>query len=277
MTQIHLCQPDDVKSCGACCGIYNYVVNTREELSARFDYRRKLMQKVRHGELSLESYRDALRHREDGRRIYKTIYTCEFAGWLDGDRKRVGCMIHPMQNAGIDMRDMSFYGREICEGHFCPSYQKLSDNEARIIVDTLDDWYLFGAVITDIDYVKTLFRIIQDMIGEEIKPERIRNSDKLKNILNRYYKFKVSWPFRDVKRPRFGKYYFVGEEYDIDKIDYACLGADIPVYDPVFLSLSSAFESRGELDVAINAIDVLIEEFTYEYSGIDRQDYRFRP
>jgi hypothetical protein len=270
MTRIHLCQPDNLKSCGACCGIYNYVGNTREELSVRFNYREKLIQKVRHGGLSLEAYRDAIRHREDGRRIYKTIFTCEFAGWLDGERKKVGCMIHPMQNNGSDMRDVSFYGREICEGHFCPSYQKLNENESRIIVDTIDDWYLFGAVITDIDFVKTFFRIAQNRIGEEIKPVLVSVSPKLKDVINRYYHLKVSWPFRDSKRPRFGKYYFVGEEYDIDKIDYAGLGAIAPVYDPIFLSLSSAFESRKELDVAINMLDVLIDEFTYEYSGTDK-------
>ena len=270
MTRIHLCQPDNLKSCGACCGIYNYVGNTREELAARFNYREKLMQKVRQEKLSLEAYRDAVRRREDGRRIYLTIYTCEFTGWLDGERNKVGCMIHPMQNGGNDMRDISFYGREICEGHFCPSYQKLNENEALIICDTLGDWYLFGTVITDIDFVKTFFRIAQDRLGEEIKPFLVSLSPRLKDILNRYYNLKVLWPFRDTKHPRFGKYYFVGEEYDIDKIDYANLGADVPVYDPIFLSLSSAFRSRMELDMAINTIDVLIDEFTYEYSGTDK-------
>jgi len=274
MTRIHLCQPDENKSCGACCGIYNYVENTRDELAARFDYRETLMRKVRCGKLSLEAYRDAVRRREDGRRIYKTIYTCEFAGWLDGERKKVGCMIHPMQNGGNDMRDVSFYGREICEGHFCPSYQKLDENEARIIVETLDDWYLFGAVITEIDYVKTFFRIVHNILGEEIKPLVVKSSDKLKDILNRYYTLKETCPFRDIKRPRFGKYYFLGEEYDIDKINYEALGALTPVYDPVLLSLSSAFGSKQELDMAINMLDVIIDEFTYEYSRIVNKNNR---
>ncbi len=64
MTSIHLCQPDKNKSCGACCGIYNYVANTKFELIRRFDYREKLMQKVRNRELSLEAYRDIIRRRE---------------------------------------------------------------------------------------------------------------------------------------------------------------------------------------------------------------------
>ena len=31
----HLCQPDSRKSCGACCGIYNYADSSREALVAR--------------------------------------------------------------------------------------------------------------------------------------------------------------------------------------------------------------------------------------------------
>ncbi len=109
--------------------------------------------------------------------------------------------------------------------------------------------------------------------GEEIKPHVVRESQRLKDIINRYCSLKVSWPFSDTKRPRFGKYYFVGEEYDIDKIDYEGLGADVPVYAPIFLSLSSAFECREELDMAINMLDVIIGEFTYEYPGTDKQNY----
>ncbi len=61
----------------------------------------------------------------------KTIYTCEFAGWLDGGRKKIGCMIHPMQNNGNDMRDTSFYGREIMlRAISCPSYQKLESERS---------------------------------------------------------------------------------------------------------------------------------------------------
>ncbi len=265
MTDIHLCQPDSCKSCAACCGIYNYVRNTRAELVSRFEYRGRLMAKVRSGELSLDGYRDIVRRREDGRRIYKTIYTCEFAGFLDEARKRVGCMLHPMVTGGSDLRVHSFYGQEICDGHFCPSYQKLNNNEAMSVMNVVDDWYLFGSVITDIDFVKTFFTIVQNTLGEEIAPASVEASPLLKEILHGYFSLKVTWPFRDVSRPRFGKYYFVGEEYDIDRIDYQRLGASVPPYDPIFLSLSSLFKTKDELDRANTTIDKLIKGFCDEY------------
>ena len=32
---VHLCQPDASKSCGACCGLYNYADSSREALAER--------------------------------------------------------------------------------------------------------------------------------------------------------------------------------------------------------------------------------------------------
>ncbi|MFY9399505.1 MAG: hypothetical protein WAR22_14185 [Desulfomonilia bacterium] len=273
MVNIHLCQPDASKSCAACCGIYNYVQNTRESLVQRFRYRSALMAKVRDGRLSLDDYRDIVRRREDGRRIFKTIYSCEFVGFIGGAEKRVGCMLHPMTTGGCDLRENSFYGREICDGHFCPSYQKLDPNEVLCVLSTIDDWYLYGTVITDIDFVKTFFRLVQNALGVEIPPEAIETSPELRRLLGEYFSLKLTWPFRDTSRPRFGKYYFVGEEYAIDRIDYDALGLEPGPYDPVFLSLSSRFSSKDELDRATRTIDNLFKGFCHAYERLHREHH----
>jgi hypothetical protein len=62
MVNIHLCQPDATKSCAACCGIYNYVENTRDELEQRFLYRTRLFERVREGTLAMEEYQGIFRH-----------------------------------------------------------------------------------------------------------------------------------------------------------------------------------------------------------------------
>ncbi len=273
MVNVHLCQPDATKSCAACCGIYNYVENTRPALMRRFEYRGLLMAGVRAGTLSLDEYRSAVRHREDGKRIFKTIYSCEFAGFVDDSRQRVGCMLHPMVTGGCDLREVSFYGREICDGHFCPSYQKLAANEALCVISCIDDWYLYGSVITDIDFVKSFFRLAQNRLGEEISPEALKASPGLARILKSYFSLKLDWTFRDTARPRFGKYYFVGEEYAVDRIDYESLRADIPPYDSIFLSLSSSFASKDELDRATTTIDNLLKGFCHEYERSHREHH----
>ena len=269
MLDIHLCQPGGKKSCAACCGIYNYADNLKHSLLKRFAYRSQIFSKVRAGSLALDAYRDIVRHREDGKRIYRTIYTCEFVGFLNRAKTKVGCMLHPLQNQGRDLREKSFYGRDLCEGHFCPSYEKLCAHEARIVIDSIEDWYLYGAVITDIDYVKAFFKIVQDVLGEEVQPGRIKDNPRLQSFLEEYFGLKTAWPFRDTARPRFGKYYFVGEEYAIHRIDYATLDAGPSSYDPILLSLSSHFTTRQDLDVANSMLDVIIEGFIREYGRSD--------
>ncbi|MEA2102290.1 MAG: hypothetical protein U9P80_06920, partial [Thermodesulfobacteriota bacterium] len=172
-------------------------------------------------------------------------------------------------NSGRDLRDISFYGRDICEGHLCPSYDKILDNEARIVVDVIDDWYLYGIVITDIDFIKTFFFLVQNRLGESIDPGRVSPNPGARAAMMRYFNLKIRWPFRDTLRPRFGKYFFLGEEYDIDRIDYESLGASPSVYDPVFLSLSSVFNTRKELTEAEDMVNSIMDDFIYEYTRVD--------
>ncbi len=276
MTGIHLCQPDDSKSCAACCGIYNYVKNTRQQLVERLRLRTRLFSLVRKGDVSISTYREVLRHREDQRRIYKTIYACEFVGFLDARETRVGCMLHPAQNDGHDMRDIGFYGKKLCETHLCPSYYKLSQEEASVVVDVINDWYLYGVVVTDIDFVKSLFSVVQDRIGESINPDVVVSSEPLKSAFMRYFKLKEYWPFKDTTRARFGKYFFIGEDYDIARIDYASIGASTSPYDAIFMSLSSAFRDKDALDSANRMIDMIMDELSTEYTKAYREYNRYR-
>jgi len=134
-----------------------------------------------------------------------------------------------------------------------------------VLLAALDDWYLYGCAVTDIDFIKTFFLQIQNRLGESLDVKRVQASPVLLEIIRRYCGLKISWPFRDTTRPRFGKYYFVGEEYDIARIDYLSLNAPVSPYDAVFVSLSSFFENREELDKGNRMVGALIEEFCHGY------------
>ena len=69
----------------------------------------------------------------------------------------VGCLLHPMVNNGKDLREHSFYGKELCASHECPSYIYLTEEEKKSVIYGADDWYIYGLVITDIDFVKGYF------------------------------------------------------------------------------------------------------------------------
>jgi len=157
--------------------------------------------------------------------------------------------LHPEQNEGADLRESSFYGRELCAGHFCPSHYFIAQSHSRILIKIIDDWYLYGLVVTDIDLVNLYFRLIADRIGEDLKPE-IFNNEKLKNIALDYFGWKINWPFRSLETNRLGKYYFDGSQYMISHIDYEKFGRAVSPLNAILLSLSSAFADAEELERA---------------------------
>ncbi len=257
-TSIHLCQPGDGKSCGACCGIYNYVDSSREALAARLRLRTERFHRDCRTAEDLAIFSRTIRAAEDQRRRFEVIYCCEYAGFLDRGERRVGCLLHPAQNSGVDRREASFYGRELCDGHLCPSHHFLSRSEKLILIDLLDDWYLYGLCLTDIDLVKEYLRHIADGLGGAPAPDRFRNPT-VRAIARRFFSFKLTWPFRSPDANRFGRFYFDGTQHMIRPIDYAALGGERSRYDGIFLSLSSVFGNRRELDRAEEMIRENIE------------------
>jgi hypothetical protein len=243
---INLCQPDDRKSCGACCGIYNYVDSSPGALRDRLRRRSERFRGDVQGRKDLAAFSRTIRAAEDQARRFEVIYCCEYVGFLDHAERRVGCLLHPAQNGGIDMRDVSFYGRELCDGHLCPSYHFLSREEQTILVELLDGWYLYGLCITDIDLVKDYFRHIGECLGETPVPEMFRRAPA-RTIARRFFAFKLDWPFRSPEISRFGRFFFDGSVHTIRPIDYAALGCERSRYDGIFLSLSSLFGNRREL------------------------------
>ncbi len=267
MTQsddLHLCQPDQGKSCGACCGLYNYADSRREALSARLRNRTALYREIPKSPEGLRLFSSLVREREDQAQRYEVIYCCEYLGFMDDEERRVGCLLHPAVNEGVDLREVSFYGRDLCAGHLCPSYYYLSRNEKQALFHICNDWYLYGLIVTDIDLVKAFFRLISDEIGEE-PPAKLFRDSVFQGLAADFFSLKLTWPFRSPDIHRFGKYYFDGSQYMIKYIDYDRLGRHRSPFDGIFLSLSSVFTMGEELDRAEGIIRSHITRFIYAY------------
>jgi hypothetical protein len=259
-----LCQPDPGKSCGACCGLYNYADSSRSSLCARLRQRTLRFKKTITSGRSLKDFAQETLSLEDFRKRYEVIYCCEYLGFLDGEEKRVGCLLHPALNSGVDRREVSFYGQELCAGHLCPSHQYLQDNHKKILVKIIDDWYLYGLCLTDIDLVRTYFRLLSDGVGEEITAIIFENAE-LKACALEFFSWKVAWPFHSQDSNRLGKYYFDGSEYMISRIDYERLGRQLSAYQAIFLSLCSFFRNGEDLDQAEELIRQNLEKFIGVY------------
>lgn len=262
-----LCQPDAGKSCGACCGLYNYVDSSREALTQRMRARTKRFREMVKLPGDIESYAQATFAAEDFKKRYEVIYCCEYLGFLDDEEKKVGCLVHPMQNDGIDMRAGSFYGQEVCAGHLCPSHHFIPRSQQLILLKIIDDWYLYGLCLTDIDLVVTYFRLIADRIGQELSPD-VFDQQALTDVALAYFNWKTTWPFRSEEANRLGKYYFDGSQYMISHIDYEKLGREISPLNAILLSLSSEFKHADELAEAEKMVWSNIEKFVSLYRGI---------
>ena len=259
-----LCQPDADKSCGACCGLYNYADSSCASLTGRLRARTERFRQLVKAPGDIEYYAKATFSSEDFAKRYEVIYCCEYLGFLDDAEKKVGCLLHPSQNSGLDLRAGSFYGQETCAGHICPSHHFIPKNQAQIMIKIIDNWYLYGLCLTDIDLVTDYFRLLADRIGEELKPDVFDNSS-LNDIAREFFNWKINWPFRSEETNRLGKYYFDGSQYMISYIDYAKLGREISPLDKIFMSLSSTFKNTQEIEEAEDLIMANMRRFVAMY------------
>ena len=265
-TFIHLCQPDANKSCGACCGLYNYADSSEASLILRLRRRTDCFRKTVRTTEDLPLFSDMVKISEDQTKIYEVIHCCEYLGFLDDEGKKVGCLLHPQQG-GIDLRDVSFYGKDLCSGHLCPSYNFISREEKQALISIIDDWYLYGLCLTDIDLVTEYFRMISNGVSEMPSPEKFRKG-VLKDVALRFFSLKITWPFRSSAVNRFGKYYFDGSQYMISYIDYSALGCEKSRFDRIFMSLCSEFKNVRDLKRGESLIQANFDEFVHAYSSL---------
>lgn len=263
---IHLCQPDASKSCAACCGIYNFILNDRFHTVQRLSRNTRALRCADRGRTEcLQAHARAFRSPDNGEaKRFETVFNCEYVGFLNEDETLTGCLLHPARHRGRDLRDHSFYGAQLCEGHFCLSYYYLTLAEQQLVVNTLDDWYLYGLVITDIDLVKGYFQAVANRLGESIDPFKAARFP-LKQKVRDFFHWKLSWPFSPLKPDRFGKYLFKGESYEEIRIPYGRWHRKPSAHHSVLTALGSEFSTSAELDRAEALIEESVLDFVKAY------------
>lgn len=260
---MNLCQPDERKSCGACCGLYNFQDHSRTTLNSLLQKRSRFF-KTAPDKLKGESFRRQLKELEQSPSLLRDIYNCEFLGFIDREHKKVGCLLHPALNQGNDLRRYSFYGRELCAEHFCLSHTYLRDIEKLAVSEALDDWYLYGLVITDLDFIKDFFQEVQARLGDCLRPEKFRR-EPVRKALAAYFALKENWPFA-AKENRLGKYYFSQGEYQIAHLEYEKRWQIKPSrFDKILVSLTSQFSSPQDVQEAELLIEHKIKDFLAVY------------
>ena len=169
-------------------------------------------------------------------------------------------MLHPVLHQGQDLRTCSFYGAELCVNHFCISYTSLTPVEQTTVICSLDDWHLYGLVLTDVDFVKAFFTHLQNRMGDSVRADKLEKVP-VQHALRNYFALKGAWKFSS-SRSRLGKYYFSQAEYRIARIDYEENWDMRPSpFDTIFVSLASAFNTEEEVLEAEDIIEEKIRRF----------------
>ncbi|MEW6351586.1 MAG: hypothetical protein AB1646_21250 [Thermodesulfobacteriota bacterium] len=160
---LNLCWPDGSKSCAACCGLYNLVDGRRSTLLPRLEARTRTFAEVVRDPDAIAEFAVRVREQEAVTPLDPVIHVCEFVGFTDAAWRAPGCMLHPTApgNRGVDFRGLCHYGSMACKGFFCPATEELEAYQAEIVIELIDDWHLYGLVATDVDYVKSVFRLVE--------------------------------------------------------------------------------------------------------------------
>jgi hypothetical protein len=177
-------------------------------LEANLALRTEIFRDIERSPDALERFKTSVRECEVASPLDDMIHVCEFTGFLDSNNSVVGCMLHPSAagNAHVDLRGMCHYGSMACKAFYCPAWEELESSFRETIVATVDDWHLYGLVITDVDFVRSIFDFIRQAVGSPLEPALVL-SDQASPIFRRILSWKAEWPHAGGSPMRRSSYY----------------------------------------------------------------------
>ncbi len=258
----NLCRPDSRKSCAACCGLYNVRDATRPSLAEKLEKRTFLFRTTPRTVRALEAFQAAINCQETAPPLDAAIHVCEFTGFLDLDQRIVGCLLHPSApgNSGVDLRGLCYYGSMACKSFFCPSWSEVTALKRRILLDVLDDWHLYGLVMTDPDFIRSLFGLLEFSLGKPVDPKRLLQGEAA-DIFKSMLAWKDSWPFNVSSNMRKSRYYFRTTRADLPMDDAECKRN-------LLESLQLTFGLGSLRQEAADFVQQQVEEFASAYSRV---------
>lgn len=243
-----LCQAG-ASSCGACCGLYNFARHGRDAVATTLARSREVL---RDAPRTPEAFRERAQHlRATGESpLFPAVRVCPLLGFLDDAHTRVGCLAHP-RVIGVDLRDCGAYTADVCEGFRCPSHTWLSEAQAELVQAACPDWYLYGLVITDVEWIRAALSLVEAERAAPVDPRRILQRPEALAACARLLALKETAPGRPTEAPIFGRFAPDAEGEPVLRVlDYAALGASTAPEDTALLCLGHAPGSAEELEAA---------------------------
>jgi hypothetical protein len=143
--KIILCRPDNIKSCSACCGLFNFKDISEKNLSEYL----AIGQERNKSLLSGKTIEDLKHHQVDGVREISS-HICPYQGFVADSQP--GCLIHPELNNDSDKRNLSLFGSVICSAFLCPAHDILYDEMKEVLINSVKGWYAYTIAVIDPEF-----------------------------------------------------------------------------------------------------------------------------
>ena len=251
-----MCQVSGQVSCGACCGLYNVADLSRENLARMLARRSRRFTRTPRTVAGIEAFAREIETTESQERPFAALHHCPFIGLIGEAPGRVGCLLHPLGdgNQGVDFRGMSYYGGMACRNYFCATTKNLAPRWKQVLRLVLDDWYLFGLVVTETELLTAIFTRLESLTGQTLDASMAGRGPvaaSLKQLLH----LKCRWPFRPASHGTACHYLFSDNAHPKPAVDYYRLNAAPSIYDPILSQMPSEFYDEA----ALRRAEALIE------------------
>jgi hypothetical protein len=245
----YLCQISARVSCGACCGLYNVADASRSALTALLSQRTKRFAGVPRTVAAILRFKMELQQEEAQSRPLPDFHHCPYLGLVGRHRRTVGCMLHPIEpaNGGRDFRSLSYYGGMACHIFFCSATRLLPARHKEIIRAVVNDWYLYGLIITEVKLLKALFSELEDRLGRPLYPKEFIDHPQRRTALYGLLLLRVSWPFRDPARHHLVHYFFNDHRQPRPAIAACGQGHAIQRYHTILEELETEAHTEADL------------------------------
>lgn len=256
---ICLCQVSVTVSCGACCGLYNLPNLSREKLEVLLSRRAEEFASVPRTEEGIYEFKRRNKGPHRLSRPFPGFHHCPFLGFISGEKTCVGCLLHPTApgNNGIDYRSLSWYGEEACRTYFCPTKRKLPAVYQSILTQTIDNWYVYGLIVTEHALVTAYFKEIEFRLGRHIAVRDYTQNIEATNAFREFAELKCTWPYRRDDYPGPCSFFFENGLYSRSGVFRKTPDIPSSSYEKILEELDSGFSCAIEIVAADQLLDDL--------------------
>ncbi len=259
---IYFCQVSETVSCGACCGLYNLPDLSQEKLETLLSKRTEAFAVVPRTEDGIYEFQRKNKGPHRLSRPFAQFHHCPFLGLIGEKKSRVGCLLHPATpgNNGVDFRSLSWYGELACRTYFCPSTNTLPTVYQSILTQTIDNWYVWGLIVTEHALLIAYFKEVESRLGRNVTECDYTHNIVAADAFREFAELKSKWPYRRDNSPGACNFFFENGLYPRPDVIRATPDIRQSPYEKILRELDSGFSSGKEIDEA----DQLLEDLFFK-------------